>query len=110
MSNSACKAFAGSQGRFELNAMRPVVNNDLHPARILADAYRRCRLCSAEGTKLGEERVRQDAAKWVRMLSPVIGCHKASRIARAAMDEERTLRQAALKPGEGQRGTVRQGL
>jgi fumarate hydratase class II len=36
-------AFAGSQGNFELNAMRPVViNNFLHSARILADAARRC--------------------------------------------------------------------
>ncbi len=30
-------AFAGSQGNFELNAMRPIINNVLHMARILAD-------------------------------------------------------------------------
>ena len=37
--NSATVAFAGSQGNFELNAMRPiVVNNVLHSARILGDA------------------------------------------------------------------------
>ena len=34
-------AFAGSQGNFELNAMRPIIiNNFLHSARILADALR----------------------------------------------------------------------
>ena len=34
-------AFAGSQGNFELNAMRPIViNNVLHSARILADGGR----------------------------------------------------------------------
>ncbi|MGB8936254.1 MAG: lyase family protein, partial [Candidatus Nitrosopolaris sp.] len=32
-------AFAGSQGNFELNAMRPIIiNNVLHSARILGDA------------------------------------------------------------------------
>ena len=35
----AAVAFAGSQGNFELNAMRPVViGNVLHSARILGDA------------------------------------------------------------------------
>ena len=38
MGNDTAVAFAGSQGNFELNAMRPVIiNNFLHSARILAD-------------------------------------------------------------------------
>ena len=36
--NDTAVALAGSQGNFELNAMRPVIiNNFLHSARILAD-------------------------------------------------------------------------
>ena len=41
LSDDGCVAFAGSQGNFELNAMRPIIiNNVLHSARILADAVR----------------------------------------------------------------------
>ena len=37
-------AFAGSQGNFELNAMRPIIiNNFLHSARILGDACEKFR-------------------------------------------------------------------
>jgi fumarate hydratase class II len=38
-------AFAGSQGNFELNAMRPIIiNNVLHSARILGDACEKLRV------------------------------------------------------------------
>ena len=44
-------AFAGSQGNFELNAMRPIIiNNFLHSARILGDACEKFRVFSVEGT------------------------------------------------------------
>src|SRR5439155_3088162 len=37
-------AFAGSQGNFELNAMRPIViNNFLHSARVLGDSCEKLR-------------------------------------------------------------------
>ena len=36
-------AFAGSQGNFELNAMRPIIINVLHAARILGDACEKLR-------------------------------------------------------------------
>jgi len=46
-------AFAGSQGNFELNAMRPIViNNFLHAATILADGSDKFRSYSVEGTQL----------------------------------------------------------
>jgi fumarate hydratase class II len=38
-------AFAGSQGNFELNAMRPIIiNNFLHSARILGDGCEKFRV------------------------------------------------------------------
>jgi fumarate hydratase class II len=55
-------AFAGSQGNFELNAMRPiVVNNVLHSARILGDASEKLRLYTIEGTDLDREHIAHEA-------------------------------------------------
>ena len=48
-------AAAGAQGNFELNAMRPIIiNNVLHCARIIGDACEKLRLFSVEGTELDE--------------------------------------------------------
>jgi hypothetical protein len=46
-------ASAGAQGNFELNAMRPIIiNNVLHSARILGDACEKLRRFSVEDTEL----------------------------------------------------------
>jgi fumarate hydratase class II len=96
-------AFAGSQGNFELNAMRPIIiNNFLHSARILADGCEKFRIFSVEGTVLNEKRIAQfvqNSLMLVTALSPVIGYDKASKIAHKALDEETTLKQAALATG-----------
>jgi fumarate hydratase class II len=96
-------AFAGSQGNFELNAMRPIIiNNFLHSARILADGCEKFRVFSVEGTLLNEKRIAQfvqNSLMLVTALSPVIGYDKASKIAHKALDEETTLKQAALATG-----------
>jgi fumarate hydratase, class II len=58
LGNDIAVAFAGSQGNFELNAMRPIIiNNFLHSARILADGGEKVRLFSVEGTELNEKRI-----------------------------------------------------
>ena len=99
----AAVAFAGSQGNFELNAMRPiVVNNVLHAARILADGSEMFRLHSVEGTQLNEDRIDRHVAESVMLvtaLSPEIGYDRASAIAHLAMAEDLTLREAALRSG-----------
>jgi fumarate hydratase class II len=96
-------AFAGSQGNFELNAMRPIIiNNFLHSARILADGCEKFRIFSVEGTVLNERRIAQfvqNSLMLVTALSPVIGYDKASKIAHKALEEETTLKQAALATG-----------
>jgi fumarate hydratase, class II len=96
-------AFAGSQGNFELNAMRPIIiNNFLHSARILADGSGKFREYSVEGTTLNEKRIAEfveNSLMLVTALSPVIGYDKASKIAHIALDEGTTLKQAALKTG-----------
>jgi fumarate hydratase class II len=103
LGDDSAVAFAGSQGNFELNAMRPIIiNNFLHSARILADGCEKFRIFSVEGTRLNEKRIAQfvqNSLMLVTALSPVIGYDKASKIAHKALDEETTLKQAALATG-----------
>jgi fumarate hydratase class II len=93
-------AIAGSQGNFELNAMRPIIiNNFLHSARILGDACEKLRQFSIEGTRLNRQRIDELLSRslmLVTALSPVIGYDKASAIAHAANDRGQTLKEAAL--------------
>jgi fumarate hydratase class II len=96
-------AFAGSQGNFELNAMRPIViNNFLHAATILADGSDKFRTYSVDGTQLNLPKIEEflnRSLMLVTALSPEIGYDKASAIAHAAMDNNQTLREAALASG-----------
>jgi len=96
-------AFAGSQGNFELNAMRPIIiNNFLHSARVLGDACDKLRRFSVEGTRLNRQRIDEMLGRslmLVTALSPVIGYDKASAIAHKANDEGLTLKEAALRSG-----------
>jgi len=96
-------AAAGAQGNFELNAMRPIIiNNVLHSARILGDACEKLRTFSVEGTEL--DRAKVDgyvglSLMLVTALSPVIGYDKASAISHKADRESTSLREAALALG-----------
>ena len=96
-------AFAGSQGNFELNAMRPIIiSNFLHSARILGDACDKLRRFSVEGARLNRKRIDEMVGRslmLVTALSPVIGYDKASAIAHRANDEDLTLKEAALALG-----------
>jgi fumarate hydratase class II len=97
-------AFAGSQGNFELNAMRPIIiNNFLHSARILGDACEKLRHFSVEGTRLNRARIDDMVGRslmLVTALSPTIGYDKASAIAHKANDQGLTLKEAALQSGD----------
>jgi fumarate hydratase class II len=97
-------AFAGSQGNFELNAMRPIIiNNFLHSAQILADGCEKFRLFSVEGTELNRARIDAfvgNSLMLVTALSPVIGYQNAAHIAEAAAANGTTLREEALKSGK----------
>ena len=97
-------AFAGSQGNFELNAMRPIIiNNVLHSIAILADGCEKFRTFSVEGTKLDEKTIARyldNDLMLVTALSPVIGYQKAAHIAEKAQAHGLTLREAALQSGD----------
>ena len=96
-------AFAGSQGNFELNAMRPImIRNVLHCARILADACARFREFGVQGITLDRERIQtyvQESLMTVTALSPRIGYDKAAAIAHRAVLENISIREAAMKEG-----------
>jgi fumarate hydratase, class II len=97
-------AFAGSQGNFELNAMRPIIiNNFLHSVTILADGCEKFRTYSVEGTELNRDKIDgylENSLMLVTALSPVIGYQNAAHIAEQAAAEGSTLREAALRSGK----------
>ena len=103
MGEDSIVATAGAQGNFELNAMRPIIiNNVLHSARILGDMCEKIRVFSVEGTDLDQARVANyvgESLMLVTALSPHIGYDKASAIAHKADDEGTTLKVAALAMG-----------
>jgi fumarate hydratase class II len=96
-------AVAGSQGNFELNAMRPIIiNNFLHCARILGDGCEKFRTFSVEGTKLNDERIAELVERslmLVTALSPILGYDRASAIAHRALAQGTSLKEEALKSG-----------
>jgi fumarate hydratase class II len=96
-------AFAGSQGNFELNTMRPIIiNNVLHIARILGDACTKLREYSIEGIQLDQGRIGKyvgDSLMLVTAFNPIIGYDKASKIAHYASENNLRLKDAALKLG-----------
>ena len=104
LGNDSAVAFAGSQGNFELNAMRPVIiNNVLHSIRILADGCDRFREFSVEGTEILRDKIQsyvEGSVMLVTALSPVIGYQNAAHIAEKAIADGTTLREAALASGK----------
>ncbi|MFK8250913.1 class II fumarate hydratase [Ancylobacter terrae] len=104
MGNDTAVSIAGSQGNFELNAMRPVIiNNFLHSARILADGCAKFREFSVDGTELNTKKIEEyvnGSVMLVTALSPVIGYQNAAHIAEKAIADGTSLRDAALASGK----------
>jgi fumarate hydratase, class II len=102
--NDTAVAFSGSQGNFELNAMRPIIiNNFLKSARILADGCEKFREFSVEGTELNRDKIKgyvDGSVMLVTALSPIIGYQNAAHIAEKAIADGTTLREAALASGK----------
>jgi fumarate hydratase class II len=96
-------AMAGNEGNFELNAFRPIIiNNVLHSIRILADMADHFRKFLVEGVQLNTDQLQRNVDRSVMMvtaLSPVIGYDRASEIAHLAINNDLTLKQAALQRG-----------
>ena len=96
----AAVAFAGSQGNFELNVCKPLMaDRVLESVGLLADACDAFeRFCAAgieaDAVRMGE--LVERSLMLVTALVPAIGYDRAAAIARTALAEGTTLREAAL--------------
>jgi fumarate hydratase class II len=95
--------FGGAGGYLEMNVYKPLlVFNITHSVTILTDGCTNFRNFLVEGTKPNLKQIRKYVDRslmLVTALSPVIGYDKASKIAHYAMDNDLTLKAAALKLG-----------
>jgi fumarate hydratase, class II len=103
MANDMAVGFGGAGGYLEMNVYKPlIIFNITHSVNIMADGCTNFRKFLIEGTKPNAKKIGEYVERslmLVTALSPVIGYDKASRIAHYALDNDLTLRQAALKLG-----------
>ena len=103
MANDVAVSFGGASGYLEMNVYKPlIIYNITHSITLIADCCTNFRKFLVEGTtpnlkKIGEYVER--SLMLVTALSPVIGYDKASKIAHYAMDNDLTLKAAALQLG-----------
>lgn len=103
IANDHAVAYAGTQGNFELNTMRPmVIHNVLQSAQILGDACDHYRRFSIEKIQLNEKQIHdyvEQSLMLITCLSPIIGYDQAATIAHLAWEKNLTLREAAIQSG-----------
>ena len=103
MANDAAVGFGGAGGYLEMNVYKPlIIFNITHSLTILTDGCTNFRTFLIEGTKPNIKKINEYVERslmLVTALSPVIGYDKASKIAHYAMDNDLTLKVAALKLG-----------
>src|SRR5262252_3853916 len=103
MANDVAVGFGGASGYLEMNVYKPLmIYNITHSITILADGCTNFRKFLIEGTKPNLKKIHEYVDRslmLVTALSPVIGYDKASKIAHYAMDNDLTLKAAALKLG-----------
>jgi fumarate hydratase, class II len=103
MANDLAVGFGGAGGYLEMNVYKPlIIFNVNHSITILADGCTNFRKFLIEGTKPNHKKIEeyvQRSLMLVTALSPVIGYDRASKIAHYALDNDLTLKQAALKLG-----------
>ena len=103
MANDVAVGFGGAGGYLEMNVYKPlIIFNITHSITILTDGCTNFRKFLVEGTKPNVKKIQEYVDRslmLVTALSPVIGYDKASKIAHYALDNDLTLKQAALKLG-----------
>jgi fumarate hydratase class II len=103
MGNDVAVGFGGAGGYLEMNVYKPlIIFNVTHSITIMADGCTNFRRFLVDGTKPNLKKINEYVERslmLVTALSPVIGYDKASKIAHYAMDNDLTLKAAALKLG-----------
>jgi fumarate hydratase class II len=103
MANDVAVGFGGAGGYLEMNVYKPlIIFNIAHSIRIMTDGCTNFRKFLVEGTKPNLKKIKEYVDRslmLVTALSPVIGYDKSSKIAHFALDNDLTLKEAALKLG-----------
>ena len=103
MANDVAVGFGGAGGYLEMNVYKPlIIFNITHSITILADGCTNFRKFLVEGTQPNLKKIKEYVDRslmLVTALSPVIGYDKASKIAHYALENDLTLKQAALNLG-----------
>jgi fumarate hydratase class II len=109
IANDQAVSLGASQGNFELNVFKPVIiHNYLHSVRLLADACRSFREHCVEDNpqrpgitpnRATIERYVWSSPMLVTALNPHIGYDKAAEVAKKALKEDITLKEACVKLG-----------
>jgi fumarate hydratase, class II len=103
MANDVAVGFGGAGGYLEMNVYKPlIIFNVTHSITIMTDGCTNFRKFLVDGTKPNLKKINEYVERslmLVTALSPVIGYDKASKIAHYAMDNDLTLKAAALKLG-----------
>ena len=103
MANDVAVGFGGAGGYLEMNVYKPlIIFNVTHSITIMTDGCTNFRKFLVEGTEPNQKKIKEYVDRslmLVTALSPVIGYDKASKIAHYALDNDLTLKEAALKLG-----------
>jgi fumarate hydratase class II len=103
MANDVAVGFGGAGGYLEMNVYKPlIIFNVTNSITLMTDGCTNFRKFLIEGTKPNLKRIQEYVDRslmLVTALSPVIGYDKASKIAHYALDNDLTLKRAALKLG-----------
>jgi fumarate hydratase, class II len=103
MANDVAVGFGGAGGYLEMNVYKPLlIFNTIHSITIMADGCRNFRRFLVEGTKPNLKKIKEYVDRslmLVTALAPVIGYDKSSKVAHYAIDNDLTLKAAALKLG-----------
>jgi fumarate hydratase class II len=103
MANDVAVGMGGAGGYLEMNVYKPLlIYNIAHSITLLTDGCTNFRRFLVEGTKPNLRKIKEYVERslmLVTALAPVIGYDKASKIAHYAMDNDLTLKAAALKLG-----------
>ena len=103
MANDVAVGFGGAGGYLEMNVYKPLmIFNIMQSIILMTDGCVNFRRFLVEGTKPNLKKINEYVDRslmLVTALSPVIGYDKASKIAHYAMDNDLTLREAALQLG-----------
>ncbi len=103
MANDVAVGFGGAGGYLEMNVYKPLmIFNIMQSITILSDGCTNFRKFLVEGTEPNLKKIKEYVDRslmLVTALSPVIGYDKASQIAHYAMDNDLSLKEAALTLG-----------